>query len=140
MIAQGANAVDLGPRVAWFLKGVYLGDSALKRIARDYNVSVGTAKLWWNGKCPTSEHLTAMAKRWGWRFVTFVFEGPIGTPAMFAEMQASEERIARRVAERLAYEAQVMEVARSGRANGGGDSDVGGPDATAPVSRPERAA
>lgn len=108
MIGQGANAVDLGARVAWFLRGAYLGDSALKRIARDYGVSVGTSKLWWNGKCPTSEHLTAMAKRWGWRFVTFVFEGPVGTPANVAEMRELDERVARIEAGMRAHEASVL--------------------------------
>jgi hypothetical protein len=48
-------------------------DAKAKRIARDYDVSEPTARLWLNGKLPTSEHLTKLSRRHGWRAVAFIF-------------------------------------------------------------------
>jgi hypothetical protein len=61
-----------GERCAYFLRLIY-HDAKAKRIARDYDVSEPTARLWLAGKLPTSEHLTTMARRYGWRFIAFVF-------------------------------------------------------------------
>jgi hypothetical protein len=130
---------EVGSKTAFWLRS-HFGGSVTKNTANLLEISERQAKRILAGGAPTSEQLGILARRFGWRFVNFVMEPAVGSPAIYAAMEASEERIAQRVAERLAYEAEVLEAVRAGRANGGGDSDVGGPDATAPVSRPERAA
>src|SRR3990167_8603517 len=78
--AISANAVDMGPRVAhWLREQAYPGSAKAKRVARDFGVSEGTARLWLGGKRPESRWLEQMAKRWGWRFVTFV-HAPLCAP------------------------------------------------------------
>jgi hypothetical protein len=79
MLAQASNnfALDIpsdtpGERCAYFLRLMYQ-DAKAKRIARDYEVSEPTARLWLSGKLPTSEHLTKLSRRHGWRAVAFIF-------------------------------------------------------------------
>ena len=71
---------DIGPKVATWLRSNYQ-DCTAKRVARDFRVSERQAQRWAAGERPTSEHLSAMAARWGWRFVDFVFEGAVGIAA-----------------------------------------------------------
>lgn len=105
-MSQTYQELDLGPRVQHWLKLVYHGSRA-KLIARDHDVSESTAKRWLSGERPTSDVLTVMARRWGWRFVSFVFEPAVGTPAMYAEMEAMDARLRRLEGERVAEDARV---------------------------------
>jgi hypothetical protein len=70
---------DIGPRVACWMRSAY-PDCVAKRAARDFDVSERQAQRWAGGEKPTSEHLTQMARHWGWRFVHFVFEGVLPPP------------------------------------------------------------
>jgi len=97
-MVQAYQNLDLGPRVGWFLRTAYPGARA-KRIANQFGVSETTAKRWMSGVTPTSEHLQAMAKEWGWRFVQFVYQPVCGggsfDEAMSADLRAMEARLAR---------------------------------------------
>jgi transcriptional regulator with XRE-family HTH domain len=118
-LSYSANNLDLGPRVGWWLRSYYQGSRA-KEIGREFEVSEGTAKRWLSGDPPTTEHLARMARAFGWRFVNFVMEPAVGTPAMFAEMQAFEDRLARLEAERMAEDAGMAVAAPGARADRGG--------------------
>ena len=85
-------SAEMGARVAFWLRSAY-GSSRAKHVAREFNVSVRTAEDWIGGHCPTSKHLEAMAKRWGWRFIHFVYEGAVGCPAIDARITAIEAEI-----------------------------------------------
>jgi len=103
--SSSANAIDLdlGDRVrAWLRDTAYPGDCKAKRIARDFDVSEGTAKLWLAGKLPESRWLKKMAQRWGWDFWNFVGQplcGGLGRatdPAnLRSELGALQARLAR---------------------------------------------
>jgi len=67
-----ANNIGLGPRIAEFLRERY-SDSRAKRLAIDFNVSVGTAKRWLAGITPTTAIIEEMASRWGASFVKLAF-------------------------------------------------------------------
>lgn len=95
LLSQTANNFDLGPRwQAWLRDQVYRGPHAAKRIARDWNVSEGTAKLWLSGKRPTSEYVEEARRRWGWRFVQFVFAPPGIERQLDAELAQLKQRVA----------------------------------------------
>ena len=119
---------DLGSRVGYWLRLTYHGSRA-KKISHDFGVSEATAKRWLAGIRPTSEMLSVMAQRWGWRFVNFAFEPVVGTPAMYAEMQAFDARLARLETEREAEDARgALAIAGIGTADGGARASLGGAD------------
>jgi hypothetical protein len=96
LLSGTANNFDLGPRwQAWLRDQVYRGPHAAKRIARDWSVSEGTAKLWLSGKRPTSEYIEEARRRWGWRFVQFLFAPPGVERQLDAELYQLKQRLAR---------------------------------------------
>jgi hypothetical protein len=96
-VSETANNL-VGDRVAWWLKLAYR-DSVAKRAAQQFAVSEGTAKRWKRGIAPTSEHLAAMAKAFGWRFVEFIYSpvcaGPDYDSRLSADILQLKQRIAR---------------------------------------------
>jgi hypothetical protein len=70
---------DVGPRVADWLRSNYR-DSLAKRVAREFEVSERQAQRWASGERPTPEHISAMAAKWGWRFIGFIYQGVVGHP------------------------------------------------------------
>ncbi len=95
-MSDSANIASeaFGDRIGWWLRSFYPGARA-KCIAREFDVSEATARRWLGGEKPTSEFVAAMAARFGWRFVNFIYEPVIGTPAIRAEMDALDARLAR---------------------------------------------
>lgn len=89
------DTADIGPRVACWLRSAY-PDCIAKRAARDFDVSERQAQRWAGGERPTCEHLTRMARQWGWRFVHFVFEGVLPPPA--EEIHARIDTLSKEVA------------------------------------------
>lgn len=96
---------QVGERCGWWLRASYSGSRA-KEVARLLDLSEQQAKRLLAGARPTSEQLGRLAKHFGWRFVNFVMEPAVGTPAMFAEMDAFERRLARLEAEKEAEDAR----------------------------------
>lgn len=68
----GNTSSILGQRTSFWLGIAYPGAGKRKRIAREFDVSEGTARNWLGGICPTQEYLGQMARKWGWRFVQFI--------------------------------------------------------------------
>ena len=71
------TTLEMGQRVCFWLKSYYPRNAA-KLIARDFRVSIATAKRWLAGALPTAEHLAAMGARFGKRFLAFVYEPAVG--------------------------------------------------------------
>lgn len=112
--------IEFGARVSWWLRLSYRTSTA-KRVARDFDISERQAKRWLAGERPTPEHIECMARKFGWRFIDFVFEGIAGPPRpveiMRTEMDELDQRLARLERERLDEDArgvalQTMGVAR----------------------------
>lgn len=89
------DMADIGPRVGEWLRQAY-PNSIAKNAAREFGVSERQAKRWSAGERPTSDHLTAMARHWGWRFVHFVYEGVLPPPTN--EIHDRLDRIERQLA------------------------------------------
>lgn len=89
------DMADIGPRVGAWLRQAY-PNSVAKNAARQLGVSERQAKRWAAGERPTSEHLTTMARLWGWRFVHFVYEGVLPPPTN--EIHDRLDRIERQLA------------------------------------------
>lgn len=87
-----ANAIDLGDRVAFWLRSS--GYSA-KQVARVIDASEATGKRLRAGFPPTTEQMTALSRHFGWRFVNFVYEAIIGPPAhvLDAEFEMLKARV-----------------------------------------------
>lgn len=104
------DMADIGPRVGAWLRQAY-PDCPAKRCSRDFKVSERQAQRWTAGERPKTEHLTAMAIRWGWRFLDFVFEGLAGpippVRVMKQEMDELDKRVARLEEERVSEDARV---------------------------------
>ena len=83
---------DLGSRVAFWLRAAYVINVA-KQSAREFGVSVGTARLWLSGHAPTTEHILKMACRWGCPFTAFVFHN-ISEPTVDDRIAILEEEFA----------------------------------------------
>lgn len=99
---QGRNmahldqSMDLGGRVRWFIRGNYQGGGTIKRLCREFNWNEAKAKRVFNGEGIRNEDVDLMARRWGWRFVQFIYSpvcGPGGLAHDIAEFKASLERI-----------------------------------------------
>lgn len=95
----GAEAVhmEVGQRVALWLRQAYPRDGA-KLAANDFDASPHTTKKWFAGALPENRHMTAMAKRWGKRFLAFVYEpavGPWRDYVLHEELQDLKSRLAR---------------------------------------------
>ncbi|MGE0716896.1 MAG: hypothetical protein AB7P02_15750 [Alphaproteobacteria bacterium] len=91
----------MGQRVAVWLRHRYPREGA-KRIARDMAASPHTARRWLEGALPENRHLVEMGRRWGSRFIAFVFEPVIGPAAGLAlddELQELRERFTKLEAE-----------------------------------------
>lgn len=73
------DTADIGPRVGTWLRQAYPGCAA-KNAARDFDVSERQAKRWLSGERPNTERLTLMGRKWGWRFMHFVYEGILPPP------------------------------------------------------------
>lgn len=86
MIAETANNIDLGDRVSWCLRSAGL---TAKEVGRILGASEGTGKRLRAGVPPTTEQLTKFSRRFGWPFVSFVFEAVIGPDdaALAAELE-----------------------------------------------------
>jgi hypothetical protein len=67
-----AKILGVGPRTAAFLKETYARPRA-KLIARDFDVSVGTAERWLSGEAPTVAHIEQMTGLFGEEYVRAVF-------------------------------------------------------------------
>lgn len=89
----------VGDRVSHWMRMAYR-DSVAKRAAQQFGVSEGTAKRWKRGVPPTSEHLSAMAKTWGWRFVEFIYSPVCAGPDYDSRLSADIVQLKARV-ERL---------------------------------------
>lgn len=76
-------AAQMGTRVAEWLRREY-PDAAAKRIARDLDASPHTTRRWLEGALPESRHLAAMARRWGGRFLAFVYAPAIDADALLS--------------------------------------------------------
>ena len=87
---------SLGPRSAFYLRSSLPGSRA-KRLANLLGCSGKQANRLLGGARPTTEQLLKLAQEFGWGFVNFVFEPAVGTPAMYAEMEAMEERLAQMI-------------------------------------------
>lgn len=88
--------LEMGARVAAWVRQAYPRDTA-KLLARDFGASPHTTKKWIGGCLPSNEHLAAMGRRWGKRFLAFVYEpvvGPWRHYAMDEELEALKTRIA----------------------------------------------
>lgn len=96
-VSETANHM-VGDKVAHWLRMAYR-DSVTKRAAQQFNVSEGTAKRWKRGVPPTAEHLNAMAKAWGWRFVEFIYSpvcaGPNYDSRLAADVNELKARLTR---------------------------------------------
>lgn len=112
---------EVGTRTAFWLRAAWSG-SVVKNTANLLGISERQAKRLLSGAPPTSDQLSVLSGKFGWRFVSFVMEPAVGTPAMFAEMQAFEDRLARLESGRIADEAVVMEGAGPGADSIGGDA------------------
>lgn len=85
--------LEIGQRWAHWLRQEYPSDAA-KLIARDFDVSISTSTRWIGGTVPTTEYLTIAAKRWGWRFVNFLY-GKLPIPSeMEIEARLREAEVA----------------------------------------------
>jgi hypothetical protein len=95
------QTMDLGARVRWFIRGNYQGGGTIKRLCREFNWNEAKAKRVFNGEGIRGDDLDLMAKRWGWRFVDFIFGPMTGQSAggrddisqHVAELRASVERL-----------------------------------------------
>lgn len=86
-MTDAAVASEMGTRVAAWLRQAYPRDGA-KLVAREFNASPHTTRRWFEGSLPKNRHMAAMARKWGHRFVAFVYEpaiGPWGTVDGWAE-------------------------------------------------------
>lgn len=72
-----ATTLEMGSRVSWWLRRRYRTHTA-KKVAREFGVSVATAKRWLAGALPTTDHLSAMAGRFGHTFVALIYEPMTG--------------------------------------------------------------
>lgn len=77
-MAQLDQTLDLGARVRWFIRGNYTGGGTIKRLCREFDWNESKAKRVFNGEGIRNEDLDEMAKRWGWRFVHFIFSPVAG--------------------------------------------------------------
>lgn len=92
-----AITTEMGQRVAVWLRREYPRDGA-KLIARDLDASPHTTRRWLTGALPENRHMAVMARRWGRRFLAFVFEpatGPIPDLALDEELRELRQRLAR---------------------------------------------
>ena len=121
---------EVGARTAFWLRAAWSG-SVVKQTANLLGISERQAKRLLSGVPPTSDQLGILARKFGWRFVNFVMEPAVGTPAMLAEMQAFDERLRRLEAERKADEALVLEAVGPGADRRGGGASMGREDAPA---------
>lgn len=64
--------LGVGQRTSAYLKEYYPKNRA-KLIARDFNVSVGTAERWLSGQAPTVAHIEQMAAVFGEGYIRCVF-------------------------------------------------------------------
>ena len=88
--------MEMGARVSAWARQAYPRDTA-KLLARDFGASPHTTKKWLSGCLPSNEHLAAMGRRWGKRFLAFVYEpvvGPWRHYAMDEELRDLKSRIA----------------------------------------------
>lgn len=88
--------LEMGSRVAEWMRQAYPRDTA-KLAARDFGASPHTVKTWLAGALPSNKHLAMMGRRWGKRFLAFVYEpvvGPWRHYAMDEELQMLRSRIA----------------------------------------------
>lgn len=95
---------EIGSRVGFWMRQEWPRDTA-KLAARAFGASERTAEKWIAGAMPSNLHMTAMMKRWGARFVAFVYEPALGGEfAPYAikqelqEVQAQLTRLERKIA------------------------------------------
>lgn len=126
-------------RLAWFLAGAYPGGYRRKRVARDFDVSMETAKAWLRGEAwPRLENFLAMRRKWGPEFVAFVLSQKL--PAMMAEMAARDTEVSRAIEDKVREDARgeaamvAMADARGSTSHRAGDSGLGRPDQAQAVS------
>lgn len=97
MIAVATDA-DIGGRIAEWLRETFPRNGA-KIVANEFDVSPHTTKRWFLGVRPANEHFDAMAARWGWRFLSFVYQGVLPEPPssddLGAELQELKGLLAR---------------------------------------------
>lgn len=91
MIAMTADA-DVGNRVAEWLRDNFPRNGA-KVAAKEFDVSPHTTKRWFLGVRPANEHFDAMAARWGWRFLSFVYQGVIPEPPSRGTLDAKLDEL-----------------------------------------------
>lgn len=91
------DEAEIGKRVALWLHNTYPRNGA-KRAALDFTASPHTTRRWFGGGLPENKHMAAMARRWGKRFLAFVYEPVVGTwdePSLKQEIIALRERLDR---------------------------------------------
>lgn len=91
-----AMTAEMGARVAAWARQAYPKDTA-KLLSRQFGASPHTTKKWIAGCLPSNEHLAAMGRAWGKRFLAFVYEpvvGPWRHYAMDEELEDLKTRIA----------------------------------------------
>ncbi len=130
------QAMDMAGRVRWFIRGAYQGGGKVKRLARDFDWSHAKAKRVFEGESIRQQDVEKMARRWGWRFVQFIYSpvvggvwGPDDVSQHVVELKAAVQRIEACVvgasgAVRDAWVLSRADAAPGGRALSAGGADL----------------
>ena len=63
----------IGPRIAEWIRRTY-PQHAAKLASQQFQASHHTSAKWLKGHPPSAEHLEAMCRTWGYRFIAFITE------------------------------------------------------------------